>query len=182
MYLKLQRSFNEIKGNLFTDIFIDLSIDPITIHFPIINSKIFNNLIKKIFPTKKNIKFQEKKIEVKTKKQKKMNKNYYSVTVSRKTSSYGSIDMRNDDEFHDAYEDLEEIIYNEKEKFKIFPDDFAIERKKKLKANKITNYFKKNEISLIQLKNYISIKANIDISKINIEVIKKIKIIIFLFY
>lgn len=174
--IQLRRKFSEAKSNLLTDLFLKIEFDDILIRFPLIKNAHILSLLQKFSPKPKNKQSNnqtntnddEKKSlsNLKITKQSSY-KNFYSVTVSRKSSAYGSI---NNDEFYDAYDDLEDIMLDDKTKVDKNGFDFSEVKKRKSKASKIINYFRKNETKLIELKHFISVEVKFIVKKLTLQV------------
>lgn len=176
LFIQLRRKFSEAKSILLTDLSLKIEFDEILIRFPLIRNANILSLLQKFSPMPKS---KQKKYNpnndddkksltnLKISKQSSSYKNFYSVTVSRKSSAYGSI---NNDEFYDAYEDLEDIMVDEKNKVDKSGLDFSEVKKRKSKASKIINYFRKNETTLIELKHFISVEVKFIVKKLTLQV------------
>ena len=177
----LQRKFKEYKGLLTTEIEAHLETSIIKLSLPILREPNFMNILHKLLNFFKNkTKTMPKPVYHPLSKPKSKaftSKNYYSLTVSRKSSAFASNDQRNDEEFFEAYDDLEDLLIHQGDSSLnnshiITENQLAdtLKRKNANKANKIMNYFKEKELTLIQLQNFIEIKIEIHCPEILIEV------------
>ena len=182
---EFQRKFKEFKGLLTTELHSNLQSSEIYLELPILREPNFINILSKFlnfFKNKTKFKDISKKTENSTKQKISRirgfsNKNYYSLTVSRKSSAMNSNDNRNDEEFFEAFDDLEDLLIHQQESSlnnsHIIPESQINENfklKNTNKANKILSYFKEKEINLVQLQNFFEFHFEVHCPKITIEV------------
>lgn len=182
---ELQRKFNEYKGLLTSEIQFILQTTEIKLNLPILKEPNFMNILlkflnffkKKPKTTNNNRNPTSFKPKPKIKFKGFSSKNYYSLTVSRKSSSRASNDMQNEDEFFEAFDDLEDLLqdssfynnnYNNSATIK---ETQNFKSKTSLKANRIMNYLRNRDIDLVYLQNMLEIKLEIHCPQILIEVL-----------
>lgn len=182
--IEIQRKFQEFKGLLTSEISLSLNTSELKFNIPIIKEPNFVDIIQKLLKFFGKNKSMHKKAPSihsrlephKLKSKILTKKNYYSLTVSRKSSSRASRDMRNEDEFYEAFDDLEDLLINQQDSLNnsnIINESHiqeSMKRKNANKAHKILNYLKDKEVSFVQLQNIIDFKLEIMIPSLSFEV------------
>ena len=183
----LQRKFKEYKGLLTSEIRFIIQTSEIKLNLPILKEPNFINILMKFlnfFKTKKKhskplIPHRQSKPENLQKPKNKgflSVKNYYSLTVSRKSSALASNDVRNDDEFFEAFDDLEDLLIHQESTvsnsavIKESQINESLKRKNVSKLQKVMSYIKGNEVNLIQIQNFLEFRVEMHCPKISLEV------------
>jgi hypothetical protein len=182
----LQRKFKEYKGLLTSEIKLIFESSEIKLNIPILKEPNFINILLKFLNFFKNkTKVAKPLIHHRPNKpehfQKQKNKgflsvkNYYSLTVSRKSSALAS-NEKNEDEFFEAFDDLEDLLIHQESSMnhsniiKESQVNESLKRKNVTKLQKVVSYFKENEVTFIQIQNFLEFRVEIHCPKISLEV------------
>lgn len=182
--IAIQRKFQEFKGLLTSEISLNLNTSDLKFNIPIIKEPNFVDIIQKFlkfFGKNKTLHKKAPSIHSRLEPNKLKSKlftkkNYYSLTVSRKSSSRASRDMRNEEEFYEAFDDLEDLLINQHDSLNnsnIINESHlqeSLKRKNANKAHKILNYLKDQEVSFVQLQNIIDFKLEIAVPSLSFQV------------